>query len=243
MLSAFLNISVKRLYEHMAFLRDHDAFRWHRGTEGNIIFSFPEPDDQEYQERLRAFSEISELPLKDSLIKEFKEYIGNLTLKGGSRGGIPKNENSDISENGELDMNSEEYKARIAEALANGIAEHAGEDPELSRFPEDVVPIIREVCQLWNLHPPRVSKKKRGDFARWIEDARDLADAAGEFGLEAIRAERKDFVKYMTKHEGLAPYRVEGPGSLKKTIRARAGEMRSALPFAPKPPKPAFIWE
>ena len=40
---------------------------------------------------------------------------------------------------------------------------------------------------------------------------------------------RSEFELYMRQNGGLAPFRVEGPGSLVKSVRALAGEKRSEV--------------
>lgn len=118
---------------------------------------------------------------------------------------------------------TEERKASTKAAMLRGAAAHQGQ-VDLSTFPEDVTPIIQAVCTLWNLKPPR--KSKRGEFAHWIEDARSLQDATGEHGVKAIQDYRKVFVDHMKQKQGVAPFTVSGPGSLIKSVRAHAGTMR-----------------
>lgn len=120
-----------------------------------------------------------------------------------------------------------EIKNRGAyEAMMRGIA--ANQKYDLSKWPEDVTDMIRKVCDLWNLKPPETKKSK----GYWIQGARELIDAAGEFGVFCLEQVRIDFVKHMEKNisagiGGIAPYTVEGPGSLVKMTRAKAGELRS----------------
>jgi len=120
-----------------------------------------------------------------------------------------------------------EIKNRGAyEAMMRGIA--ANQKYDLSKWPEDVTDMIRKVCELWNLKPPATKKSK----GYWILGARELIDAAGEFGVFLLEQVRIDFVKVMEKNiadgrGGVAPYTVEGPGSLVKMARAKAGELRN----------------
>lgn len=90
-------------------------------------------------------------------------------------------------------------------------------------YPPDVQEVLDVVCELWNLRAP-MHKKDKG---YWIESARRLLDACGEFGLDCIRAYHKDFHQYMLDNHGLAPHTVEGPGSLIKSVRAKAAMMRT----------------
>lgn len=119
-------------------------------------------------------------------------------------------------------MNELDYKKRIAAATARGIL-NAGQNMDLEGYPVDVVEVLAVVCREWNLKPPRTKKSK----AYWIQSARELLDACGEFGEELITEYRREFKEYMSNHNGLAPFRVEGPNSLVKSVRALAGERRS----------------
>src|SRR4030067_124393 len=111
------------------------------------------------------------------------------------------------------------YRERTLTALLRGAAVIG---PDLHDWPEDVRKVIGVVCELWHLKPPETAKSK----GYWIASARELQDAASEYGVEAIRAVRDDFEAHMRSHGGLPPFSVEGPGSLVKATRAKAGQMR-----------------
>lgn len=104
---------------------------------------------------------------------------------------------------------------------------------DVADFPEDIQPIIREFCRLWSIHPPRKIGKKGSEFSLWIADARMLQDACGEIGLPVLAAVFADWIKDR-------PYTVGRPGSLIKTCRGKAGEMRQRgqqqPPAAPQGP-------
>ena len=108
------------------------------------------------------------------------------------------------------------------EAMLKYYATHSPETPDLTGWPADVSAIVQVVCELWHLRPPQLAKSK----AYWIGAARELLDAAGEYGEEAIREMRADFERHMATHGGLPPFSVEGPGSLVKATRAMAGRLR-----------------
>ena len=118
---------------------------------------------------------------------------------------------------------------RAYDALQRGLAQHgANGGIDVGGYPEDTVDTILKVCKLWNLKPPAMKKSK----AYWIQSARELREACGEFGVFAIEQVRLDFEKVMEKNMvagigGVAPYIVEGPNSLVKVTRAKAGELRS----------------
>lgn len=113
-----------------------------------------------------------------------------------------------------------QHEKRTEQAIARGIIQ-AGSDGDLADWPEDVREIIQEVCKLFNLKPPTRKSK-----SYWIASARELIDACGEWGLNAIQEYRQDFEAYMESHQGIAPHTVEGPGSLIKVVRAKTGLMR-----------------
>ena len=116
-------------------------------------------------------------------------------------------------------MNVTDYKARLAKTLDRTMLI---QDDGLSGYPVDVIDIIRIVCHLWHLRPPETRKSK----ALWIQDARELQDACGELGMDAVVTYRRDFEDYMRAHAGVAQHTVSGPGSLVKMVRATAAKMR-----------------
>lgn len=112
------------------------------------------------------------------------------------------------------------------EAMMRGI-ERNSHGIDIRGYPEDTADVIVKVCELWNLKPPAMKKSK----AYWIQSARELQEACGEFGVFAIEQVRVDFEKVMEENiakgiGGVAPYIVEGPNSLVKVTRAKAGELR-----------------
>ena len=103
------------------------------------------------------------------------------------------------------------------------------DEVDVSGYPEQVQRVIAEVCKYWYLRPPASKKGK----AYWIAQARELLDACGEFGEGLIAEYRLDFESKMEANRkrsgyGLAPFTVEGPGSLVKSVRAKAGEKRAS---------------
>ena len=109
----------------------------------------------------------------------------------------------------------------------------------MSGWPEDVREIVAEVSELWYLHPPTTKKSK----AYWIQSARELVDACGEFGVTAIREYRRDFEHHMDQHSGIAPHVVEGPNSLVKMVRDKAGKMRQESSAAERSRSRYSEWE
>jgi len=108
------------------------------------------------------------------------------------------------------------------DALARGLERDSGPDYDLSRWPADVTEIVRETCRLWKLHPPCDRSRK----AKWILDARSLADACGEFGVAVLQEYRESFVAFMVAHNGVAFHTVSGPGSLVNMVCDQARQMR-----------------
>src|SRR3990172_1727444 len=96
---------------------------------------------------------------------------------------------------------SEEYKASLRQTLMR-MNERETADPEvegIERYPEDIKDIIRAVCKLWNLRPPNHPRQpnNRSPSSQWIQDARYLEEACGEFGVEALRSYHAQFRRYM----------------------------------------------
>ncbi len=101
--------------------------------------------------------------------------------------------------------------------IFDGILAHAtNQRVDLAEYPEDTREILEEFCNLWGVKPPR--KKKGGEYALWIRDARDLLDACGEFGKELLDDVFQDWRDN--------PFMVGRPGSLLKAARAMSGKKR-----------------
>jgi len=97
---------------------------------------------------------------------------------------------------------------------------------DFSSYPEDTREVIREVCRLWKLVPPAKAGKKAGQHGLWINEARELREACGEFGLDALRAYHEDW-KGQQIDKRFMPGR---PGSLTYYVTAKAAEMRASAP-------------
>ena len=120
-------------------------------------------------------------------------------------------------------MDTTEYRTRLKQAMLSGSSKAHAVD--VTGYPADVSEVIAVVCELWYLVPPQTKKGK----AYWIQQARELMDACGEFGIDAVRGYRDDFEDDMRKHNGIAQHTVEGPGSLVKMVRALAGTLREGV--------------
>lgn len=123
-------------------------------------------------------------------------------------------------------MDTEDYKARIVAAVQNFHTRNAGK-ADVAKYPEEVQETIRTFCWLWHMDVPRYRKGKSGESADWINGAREINDACGEFGLDLLKLYAEEFEKYKAEHEGLAPYRVTRPASIVKSLRGLAAEVRS----------------
>jgi len=104
------------------------------------------------------------------------------------------------------------------------LLKYANQHPhyDASGYPQDVQATILLVCEHWQIPPPRYKKDK----AYWIEGARRLQEACGEFGNDLITAYRQEYVK-QTMEKQRIPFTVEGPNSLIKSVRAFAGVVRN----------------
>lgn len=106
---------------------------------------------------------------------------------------------------------------------------------DYSIYPEEVCGIIREFCKLWNHRPPARSPKKGGEFALWINEARELKDACGEFGFDALKAAYQEWQDTPLDDR----FMVGRPGAVTKITRATAAKMRSKKTSE----NPARSWE
>ena len=95
---------------------------------------------------------------------------------------------------------------------------------DVGDYPEDTRDAITALCRLWNFVPP--SKKSR-HFSKWIQDARELNQACGEYKtydvLEPIYIQwNKDL-----HDERVRAIDIVGPQSVVNLARAQAAKMRT----------------
>ncbi len=96
---------------------------------------------------------------------------------------------------------------------------------DLAEWPEEVRGTCRVVCELWHLEPPRRIRKKGGEFAAWIVELRELADACRPFRVrQVLELVYCDWNRAL--HEGKG-FTVGRPGALVRVARAKVGEMRA----------------
>lgn len=96
---------------------------------------------------------------------------------------------------------------------------------DVSEFPEQVASVIENVCVMWLITPP--TRKKGGEYARWIDCSRDILDACGEFDVKDIlHRVHTDYSMSTSENNGKVPYIVSGPCQLVKVCRAKAGQLR-----------------
>jgi len=100
---------------------------------------------------------------------------------------------------------------------------------DYTMYPQDVWDVIVEFSLLWNFVPPQITRPgKYGSRALyWIEGARSLLDACGEFGVSALVDYHENvWVPYMTDNGGLSPFDIDSPKSLVNKITGHAARMR-----------------
>src|SRR3990167_2056019 len=98
-------------------------------------------------------------------------------------------------------------------------AELARPVPELEGYPEDAKDVLVILCNLWKMTPPLGHGKKL-----WIQSARLLKEACGEFTVVEVLAE--EFTAWNNAlHRGRG-YSVVGPTSLINMARARVAFFR-----------------
>lgn len=124
----------------------------------------------------------------------------------------------------------ERYLASLRETVNRTLVKQVSAQTE--GYPADVREIIEVVCDLWGLRPPTIASThrtrggKRGNTCGyWINGARDLLDACGEFGIEAVKSFHKEYQRQY-KERGAQPFPVNSPGSLVNSVRGHTGTMR-----------------
>lgn len=191
---------------------------------------------------VKKLKEITFVPLS------VKNPIGglsvNLPIDVGKESDSPIGKESDTyTESTSTENTSETTKLGRESAPANGSGTHGGSivknpgaleairkfqennprgEVDYSDYPEEVRGIIREFCKLWNHRPPARSTRKGGDFALWIGEARELADACGEFGYDALKAAHTEWEDIPLNDR----FMVARPGSVVKITRSVAAKLR-----------------
>jgi len=102
-------------------------------------------------------------------------------------------------------------------------------DPDVSAFPEELQPILKEFCRLWSLQPPKPDRTKGGPYANWILQGRMLKEALGEFGAAALPAVYEAWKKFK--------YDVGQPRSILNSARSTTGKLRSEAQETVKEPE------
>lgn len=121
------------------------------------------------------------------------------------------------------------YKQRVEKALVKGMARSSQNGLDLSVYPEDVREVLAELYRLWKLKPPTIVKKRGGQYGLWVESARELIEACGEYPVTAILGQiYDDFRSYGERNEGTVPFRINGPFSLVRTAYGMAGQLRAS---------------
>lgn len=134
---------------------------------------------------------------------------------------------------GEEVATADEFKKRTEEALFSNIASRSNGGLDLSKYPEDVRPVFRELYRLWGISPPSFAGKanKNSRAADWISGARELLMVCEEFGLPALERYHKEWYAGMVENkrktgQGVAPHTVGRPASLINPIAGKIGEWR-----------------
>jgi len=105
---------------------------------------------------------------------------------------------------------------------------------DTSGFPEDVADLISKICQMWMLLPP-IRKKAGGEYARWIECARDIQEACSDMSVDTVMFHvYSEYSLKTAQNNGEVPFTVSGPCSLIKVCRAKAGQLRQGEHFDDK---------
>ena len=116
---------------------------------------------------------------------------------------------------------------------------------DFREYPEHLWNIAQTLQTEWGFALPTKPQKKhsKGEYAFFIMAMDDIKSAAGEFKAESLLTDvRREFVDYMEKHGGVAPFTVGKPTALITSVSAKAREMRIKPQEKPRefPPAPDY---
>jgi hypothetical protein len=133
-------------------------------------------------------------------------------------------------------LSADEYRERIEGAMIRGAKRESRlrYRADLDGYPEDVKDVLKIVCGIWYLSPPTV-KSERG---YWIDGARQLTEACGEFGLYVITEFYQD--EYLEMKD---PFTVNSPRSLINSVRGYVAKRRSDKAVAAKRGSVEYVLE
>jgi hypothetical protein len=97
-------------------------------------------------------------------------------------------------------------------------------------YPEHLWKIAQCLQTEWGFQlPDRPQKKRKGnEYGFFCMAMEDILSAASEFdATELLIKERKQFMEYIKKHQGIAPYTVAKPSALVNVVRSHAREARA----------------
>lgn len=102
---------------------------------------------------------------------------------------------------------------------------------DLARFPENLRALVDVFCQRWHFTPP----KHKQTLGFWIDGARALADACGEFDPPALLGEYADTYYAEIARTGDVPFTINSPRSLVNVISGFAAQRRAHAQVAVAP--------
>lgn len=135
-----------------------------------------------------------------------------------AEGDLPGDQDQ-VSENKNGSRTQAQKKGDLVDGLLKFAQDQEGKI-DVGHFPEDVREIVSLYCELWDQLPPMKNGKKGGEFALWIDDARNMRVAGGDLVFDALRSIKS------RPYEWMAKAMIGRPGALIRAVRARAGEIR-----------------
>jgi hypothetical protein len=94
-----------------------------------------------------------------------------------------------------------------------------------AQFPEEILPVVDRMDKVWKFKIPSKNSKK-GDLSYFINSCRDLLSACGEYGVDLLDEMRNVWEEGMSTHGGVAPFNVNEPQSLVKTMQGFTASKR-----------------
>lgn len=208
----------------------------------------------DYERLEKVSDELYQLKMKEKADRKAARAARKAEKKNGS----PINE---TSRSGERDVETNQAETAVDvlfgngrevknpgayNALISGIVENSRNKKngkvDVSEYPEDVREVIRVFCETFMIRPPGKIRGKGGDFALWINDARSLRKAIGDFGVEAaIKSVHSNWIRSTSENGGVPPYTIARPGAIIKAAISTISAIRSGAGTAVSPVSPVSV--
>lgn len=117
-----------------------------------------------------------------------------------------------------------ETKASLERTADRSMSGKFSELPDFADYPEGLRPVLQSFSTLFGIEPGSA----KGVKALWIEGARELQEACGEFGSAALLAYRAQHLEKTIKAGGIPPFDIKSPRSLVTSAASIARGFRDA---------------